>query len=137
MTKPTTCSYKPSKKLYDMGIRIDSYFCWYKDAKGRIKVFASQQNLKIAEKMGYSLLCPVPNPQELLDVIRPLQKKRIYIHMGTDDSNKYWAVIQVDDDDLDASFHNDTKLANAIADTLIWMIENEHTTVEEVNKCLI
>jgi hypothetical protein len=125
MGEPITCDFELSKKFYDMGIRIDSYWSWkWEHRKSKISLSPTDSYGLTPRK----IVCPAPMLHELLDVIPE--------HIKFDGKkNDTWKLrlsfgIYEFRYNMTHEIFNSPNPANAVAKTLIWLVENNYVEVK-------
>lgn len=151
--KPITADYALCKELYDLGVRIDSYFGWAWNYAGN-----SQEKVWSVKPNTALFCCTYPAPQlhELLDVMPTYIefREREIPHGLTTDSAFFTLEMDEDATKDNTKFYRaryeyegvrdretirideDPNPANAVIKTLIWLIKEELVEVEKINERL-
>ena len=136
--KPTTCDYELSKKLYDMGIRIDTTFYYVEDDNrivcnlgikhgDRTYILLSNHTIMQIEPF----VTPAPQLHELLDVMPDnldighdnICNWKLSHLVVRDVLGEYGFEYHTQNKILLISREDDTNPANAVAKTLIWFVD--------------
>jgi hypothetical protein len=106
-------SLEPSKRLVELGVRVESYFHWERHSVVRTE---SQEvyDAGIPAWTVAELFAHIPFH---VDVCRICDDK--YRATVWPDKGDYWVC--------------ETGLANTLVEILIWLIKHNHVTVEEIN----
>lgn len=129
--KNKVCTLEQSKKLDDLGVRIEAENVWY--SRQNPKYMTLQKFYPMMRISGAGYFAPdVPELMEMLP--SSIEHKGITYHLNVSKDTVY------DIDYWNAgidSFLCDLEnkiLSHGLADCLIWSIENNHLKVEELNQ---
>lgn len=133
-----------AQDLWDKGVKVDSYFTWFKDTKYNNGYFVTNEHEEI--HVPGDLLYPAPMLSELLDLMPVEFKTNIagfeehflhHLYKSYDNSNpkvlRYYSQYMdyVEDSYLDNQIFIDPKAVDAVGKTLLWLIDNGYYKVED------
>lgn len=152
--KPITADYELCKELYELGVRIDSYFWWIRhkpiNSVPYLTLMAYETANKYFDDEDRNYI-PAPQLHELLDVMpnviggedleygivghfkrlihEPTKNNWVFLYQNY--GNRSFIIPYVNTDNL-----HDPNPTNAVIKTLIWLIKEELVEVEKINERL-
>lgn len=137
------CSLEDAKRLQELGINQHSLFYFVKDQFTQLPMMECNPDKFIIRSKPFITSKPdnfysAFTVAELLEIL-PLSIEEnhltIFAHSELDDKSKYWKIGYVNCLGIYVHFTHAFKLAYAISEMLIYLIETKRITAEEINKC--
>lgn len=136
------CVIEHAKRFKELGIKQDSqfYYCNAKSIGDHILEKEIWMIAHLSQVTGLSddwfSAFTVAELLEILPISINGNHLTIFAHSELDDKSKYWKIGYVDCLGIYLYFTHAFKLAYALSEMLIYLIETKRITVEEINKCL-
>jgi hypothetical protein len=121
-------SLEPSKRLVELGVRVDSYFCHFRIGKNAGSII--QKDFNITKPEECERLAPAWTVAEIGEMLSkttgPYIQDALSVVSPCDGMQSHAKV----KDDLIQMLHDPDLCANV----LIWLLENNHVTAKEINE---